>query len=67
MEHVGKHLEKAAAGKTEVRQEDDAKLVEWAVREQVIERNNAGGYQVAGAWFEKAGDVDADAEGEDDY
>jgi hypothetical protein len=49
MEHVGKHLEQAAASsrqyQNEVRQEDDKLLVQWALREGIVEvRGN--GYQL---------------------
>ena len=65
MEHVGKHLEKAAsmgANSFSVEQEDDDLLVNWALRERIIERNASGGYKLCGAWFEKVDDEDADCE-----
>jgi hypothetical protein len=69
MEHVGKHLEKAAVstgvGKFSVQQEDDQLLVDWALQEHIIEHKVSSGYKLAGVLFEK-GD-DEDAEGEDDY
>jgi len=68
MEHVGKHLEKAAsspgAGKFEVHQEDDTLLVDWALREHIVERTVVGGFRLAGQWFESG--EDADAEGEEE-
>lgn len=68
MEHVGKHLEKAAlssgAGKFEVRQEDDELLVNWAVKEHIVDRTANGGFKLAGQWYET--DDDEDAEGEDE-
>jgi hypothetical protein len=66
MEHVGKHLEKAAASiganSFSVEQEDDDLLVNWALRERIIEQNASGGYKLCGAWFEKVDDEDADCE-----
>lgn len=68
MEHVGKHLEKAAistgADKITVHQEYDRLLVDWATHEHIIEQKAGGGYRLSGAWFEGA---DVDAEGDDDY
>jgi hypothetical protein len=51
MEHVGKHLEQAAActgaNKLEVRQENDEFLVSWALREGIIEgRPGGSGYRL---------------------
>lgn len=68
MEHVGKHLEKAAAspGKGEVRQENDGLLVQWAVREGIIESRAGGnGYRLCVAGRESRVD-DEDAEGEEE-
>ena len=66
MEHVGKHLEKAAIStgmnKFSVEQEDDDLLVNWALRERIIERKAGSGYKLCGAWFEKVEDEDADCE-----
>lgn len=51
MEHVWKHLEQAAArirtNDLEVRQENDEFLVDWALREGIIEGRPAGnGYRL---------------------
>jgi len=66
MEHVGKHLEKAAASTGanafSVEQEDDDFLVNWALRERIIEQKAGGGYKLCGAWFEKVDGDDADAD-----
>ena len=68
MEHVGKHLEKAAAStganSFSVEQEDDGLLVSWALRERIVERKAGDGYKLCGAWFEKVDgdDVDADCD-----
>ena len=72
MEHVGRHLEKASAtsnGPTVndiVEQESDEFIIEWALREKIIERKTSGGYRL----YSNAGptndeDADADAEFED--
>jgi hypothetical protein len=67
MEHVGKHLEKAAAsGSFEVEQGDDDLLVNWAMREHIMEHRAGGGYKLCGAWYEKTEDIDADADCEYD-
>ena len=67
MEHVGKHLEKAAAStgayKFEVRQEDDQLLVQWAVREGIVE-NRGGSYRLCVAGRESRDDEDAEGEEE---
>ena len=66
MEHVGKHLEKAAASTgidtVSVDQEEDDLLVTWALGEHIIERKAGGGYKLCGAWFEKVDDEDAEGE-----
>jgi hypothetical protein len=65
MEHVGKHLEKTA-GTAEIRQENDALLVQWAVREGIVEsRGGAHGYRLCTAGRESRVD-DEDAEGEEE-
>lgn len=46
MEHVGKHLENQAQGKCVVRQGDDGLLVDWALREGIVERRSNGGYRL---------------------
>ncbi len=68
MEHVGKHLEKAAqstgANRFEVKQENDELLVNWALREGVIE-----GVPGKGGWRLVVGGArvdDVDAEGEEE-
>jgi hypothetical protein len=69
MEHVGKHLEKAAASiganKFEVKQENDEFLVAWALREGIIEsRPGTNSYRLCvGGSLSR---VDEDAEGEDE-
>jgi hypothetical protein len=68
MEHVGKHLEKVAAvGKgAEIRQENDALLVQWALREGIIEAKQGGnGYRLCSGGRESRVD-DEDAEGEEE-
>jgi hypothetical protein len=73
MEHVGKHLEKAAGStgmnKFSVEQEDDEFLLGWGLRERIIELKAGGGYKLCGAWFEKVEDEDedADADADGDY
>ena len=66
MEHVGKHLEKAAvstgASSFSVEQADDDLLVNWALRERIVEQKADGGFKLCGAWFEKVDDEDADCE-----
>ncbi|KAG0645061.1 hypothetical protein D0Z07_9273 [Hyphodiscus hymeniophilus] len=66
MEHVGKHLEKAAAStggsKFTVEQGDDEMLVSWGLRERIIERKAGGGYKLCGPWLEKVEDEDAEGE-----
>ena len=65
MEHVGKHLEKAA-GTAEIRQENDQLLVQWAVREGIVESRGGGhGYRLCTAGRESRVD-DEDAEGEEE-
>jgi len=72
MEHVGKHLEKAATtsgiNKGSVEQGDDDLLVEWALRERIIERRPGGGFRLALTSGTRVAneDIDADADGEDD-
>lgn len=65
MEHVGKHLEKAAlaseTAKFEVRQEDDELLVDWALTEHIVERTAGGGFRLGGQSSGRAEDEDADA------
>jgi hypothetical protein len=67
MEHVGKHLEKAAGMKgVEVRQENDGLLVQWALREGIVEpRTGGNGYKLCAAGRESRVD-DEDAEGEEE-
>ncbi|KAH6674415.1 hypothetical protein B0J14DRAFT_40371 [Halenospora varia] len=65
MEHVGKHLEKAAVSgnnKIVVEQERDVLLLGWAEREGIIERRIGGGWRLVGCGRSE----DEDAEGEDD-
>ena len=65
MEHVGKHLEKAAASGPyhEVRQEDDNLLVQWALREGIVEvRGN--GYRLCMGGRDRVEDEDAEGEEE---
>ena len=76
MEHVGKHLEKAAGStntglhKLVVEQQDDQFLVDWALREGIIERKASGGFRLPGPGNAAAGeeeeDEDEDADGEDE-
>jgi hypothetical protein len=70
MEHVGKHLEKAAASsganRFEVRQENDEFLVSWALREGIIEvRPGTNGYRLCVGGSQSRVD-DEDAEGEEE-
>lgn len=70
MEHVGKHLEKAAGTsgeiRQEIRQENDGLLVQWAVREGIVESRSGGnGYRLCVAGRESRVD-DEDAEGEEE-
>lgn len=69
MEHVGKHLEKAATAlDMDVEQGDDDLLVSWAMAERIIEGRPGGGFKLAlnnGARV-TGDDIDADADGEDD-
>ena len=62
MEHVGKHLEKATArtgaNSFSVEQEDDDLLVNWALRERIIERKAGGGYKFCVAWVMPMGEDD---------
>jgi len=73
MEHVGKHLEKAAASTGqyyEVRQEDDKLLVEWALREGIVESRPAeNGYRLCIGGRDRVEDEDAEGEEEpmEDY
>jgi hypothetical protein len=69
MEHVGKHLEKAAASiganKFEVRQENDEFLVAWALREVIIKvRPGTNMYRLCVEGSQSR--VDEDAEGEEE-
>jgi len=69
MEHVGKHLEKAAASigtnKFEVKQENDEFLVAWALREGIIEvKPGTNTYRLCVGGAQSR--VDEDAEGEDE-
>lgn len=68
MEHVGKHLEKVAAmaKSAEVRQENDVLLVQWALREGIIESKQGGnGYRLCSGGREtRVGDEDAEGEEE---
>jgi hypothetical protein len=69
MEHVGKHLEKAAASigsnKFEVKQENDEFLVTWALREGIIEvKPGTNTYRLCVGGAQSR--VDEDAEGEDE-
>jgi hypothetical protein len=66
MEHVGRHLEKITAagnggGKERIEQESDEFMIEWAVRERIIEERVGGGFRLCGDGG--LGD-EADAEGE---
>jgi hypothetical protein len=67
MEHVAKHLEKVATtGKGEVRQENDGLLVQWALREGIVEGKPGGnGYRLCVAGRDSRVD-DEDAEGEEE-
>jgi hypothetical protein len=65
MEHVGRHLEKAAGDVNEVRQENDSLLVGWALREGIIEKRVGGGYKLLSGVGASKGE-DMDAEGEDE-
>lgn len=65
MEHVGKHLEKAAGSSAEIRQESDGLLVQWAVREGIVESKGGNGYRLCGSGRESRVD-DEDAEGEEE-
>ncbi|EHL01788.1 putative PR domain zinc finger protein 10 [Glarea lozoyensis 74030] len=69
MEHVGKHLEKAAAGVGEcVRQEDDALLVEWAAREGILMRKPGfSGWRLCVDNGNGKKDEDRDADGEEEF
>jgi hypothetical protein len=70
MEHVGKHLEKAAAGVGEhVRQEDDTLLVEWALKEGIVQvkPGYVGVYQLCVDPGSAKKDEDRDADGEEDF
>jgi predicted DNA-binding protein len=71
MEHVGKHLEKTSAtsnGATVneiVEQESDEFMIEWALRERIIERRTSGGYRLhsdAGLANDEDGDADCEDE-----
>jgi hypothetical protein len=57
MEHVAKHLEKAAVSggmdKFSVEQEDDNFLVNWALTECIIEPKAGGGYKLCGEKVEE--------------
>jgi len=75
MEHIGKHLEKAAgASGGRVQQGNDNLLVGWALQQGIVEPNGGvGGFRlvIAGSNNGKAtpavaADDDEDAEGEDD-
>lgn len=79
MEHIGKHLEKAAGasgGSGRIQQGNDSLLVGWALSQGIIEPNSGvGGFRlvIAGSSNGKgmtgaaaAADDDEDAEGEDD-
>lgn len=72
MEHVGKHLERAATttgmNKVVVEQGDDDLLLGWALREGIIDTKIGGGFRLllGGGTRAVADDADADAEGEDD-
>jgi hypothetical protein len=71
MEHVGRHLEKAsattngAAVNEIVEQESDEFMIEWALRERIIERRTSGGYRLHND-SGPADDEDGDADGEDE-
>ena len=68
MEHVGKHLEKAALStgpnKMVVEQQDDQLLVDWALREGIIERKLSGGFRLPVPGNAPVEDEDADGEEE---
>ncbi|KUJ15910.1 uncharacterized protein LY89DRAFT_587057 [Mollisia scopiformis] len=64
MEHVGKHLERAAAaGETGVDQGRDVLLINWAVKERIVEERVGGGYRLV-VGSKRDEEEDADAEGE---
>ena len=69
MEHVGKHLEKAAAAtgvnNVVVKQGDDDLLVRWALGEGIIESRPGGGFRFCLNGARVAND-DLDADGEAD-
>jgi hypothetical protein len=66
LEHVGKHLEKAAvSGMGEVRRENDELLLQWALCEGIIETRHSGNeYRLCVAGRESRL-YDEDEEGED--
>jgi hypothetical protein len=75
MEHIGKHLEKAAGanGKIGVQQGNDNLLVGWALQQGIIEPNAGGGFRLVitggntkAASTSTAVDDEEDAEGEVD-
>lgn len=67
MEHVGKHLEKAAGGNgAAVEQGEDDLLVDWALREGVIEGKTGGGFRFCLNNGARVSNDDLDADGEDD-
>jgi hypothetical protein len=71
MEHVGKHLEKAATTapgeKVEVvEQGNDALLVEWALREGIIEGRPGGGFRLCLNTGARVRNDNLDADGEDE-
>jgi hypothetical protein len=70
MEHVGKHLEKAASGLGEsVNQEDDGLLVEWALKEGILQNKAGyvGAYQLSLDSGNGKKEQDRDADGEEEY
>jgi hypothetical protein len=66
MEHVGRHLEKASTTRNGpavseiVEQESDEFMIEWALRERIIERETSGGYKLTN----EDSDTDVEDEGQ---
>jgi len=71
MEHVGRHLEKTTAttngavSNEVVDQESDEFIIEWALRERIIERRVPGGYRLYSV-ASGPDDEDGDADGEEE-
>jgi hypothetical protein len=72
MEHIGKHLEKAAGGgsagnKIVVQQGSDQLLVHWALQQGIIEPNGvAGGFRLVIAGNGKTASTPADVDADDE-